>query len=284
MDSILEQHIRIIVRQVLSSMEVTEAIKCSPSGRIKPLIAANWKMNKTLREAEQFFDGLSLAPYDHCTVVCCPAFPLLHPLSGIMKQKGIALGAQNIHEESKGAYTGEVQGELLAELGTEYVIIGHSERRMAGESNESIAKKVKQVLAHSMIPIICVGETQMQREQGMTKEVIRIQVQSALEGTTASNCKFVIAYEPIWAIGTGKTAKPVDVQEIHSYIRQVLSDHKGQACANEVPILYGGSVNSNNIRELCALNDVDGALVGGASLEANSFEAILKELRLGEER
>ncbi|TXK74582.1 triose-phosphate isomerase [Paenibacillus sp. N3.4] len=260
-------------------MELTDVAEQSSIGRNKPLIVANWKMNMTLQEARAFFGQLKDASSEHCDVVCCPPYPLLYPLRELMQQAGIALGAQNIHEKSKGAHTGEVHGELLFEIGCSHVIIGHSERRAAGETDEQIAAKVQQAIAHSLIPIVCVGETQLQREMGLTKEIIRTQVESALAGVSDGHDKFIIAYEPVWAIGTGKTALPSDAQNIHRDIRQLLTEKKGSGFANEVPILYGGSVSASNIKELCAREDIDGALVGGASLQVNSFEAILTALK-----
>ncbi|NQX69021.1 triose-phosphate isomerase [Paenibacillus alba] len=279
MDSALEKHIRQVVQQVLSSIELTDITEQPSIGRSKPLIVANWKMNMTLQEAREFFSQLNDAPYEHCEAVCCPPSPLLYPLKELMQQAGISLGAQNIHEKPKGAHTGEVHGELLFELGCSHVIIGHSERRAAGETDEQVAAKVHQAIENSLIPIVCVGETQLQRELGLTKEVIRTQVESAFAKVTEGRSHVIIAYEPIWAIGTGKTAQPSDAQDIHREIRQMLAEKKGIDFANEVPILYGGSVSASNIKELCAREDIDGALVGGASLQANSFEAILKALR-----
>jgi len=278
MDNTLERHIRDLVRQLLNNANALNP-SGSGSGRDKPLIVANWKMNMGLQEALHYIDGLKNAPYGACQVVCCPPYPLIAPLGLRMNELGISIGAQNVHEERKGAHTGEVHAELLSELGCRYVIIGHSERRAAGETDGQVTRKVRQASDHSLIPILCVGETQSHRELGLTKQIIRDQIVSGLERFDAGPSGLVIAYEPVWAIGTGKTALPSDAQDIHHFIRCVLTDLRGTSFANDVSLLYGGSVNSQNIRELYAENDIDGALVGGASLEAHSFEAIITALQ-----
>jgi len=278
----LERHIRDLIRQLLDDADaVTKTNFGFGVARNRPLLVANWKMNMGLQGAQSYIDGLMGAPYEACQVICCPPFPLLSLLEMRLKGLGIELGAQNVHEEQRGAFTGEVHAELLSELGCKYVIVGHSERRAIGESDEQIARKLRQASDHSLIPILCLGESQLQREQGSAKQVIRTQLVSALEWFDTNSSGLVIAYEPVWAIGTGKTALPADAQEIHRFIRDELAYLKGYAYSENVPLIYGGSVTSKNIREFCAEKDIDGAIVGGASLTADSFEAIISALQQG---
>ena len=244
----------------------------------KPIIAGNWKMHKTLGEAESFFDSVKGKLPDAGradTVICAPA-PFLASLAGRAGEGTPAVGAQTMHEEEKGAFTGEVSPVMLADLGVKYVIIGHSERReYFNETDESVNRKVKSAFAHGLIPIICVGESLEEREGNKTAEKISGQVRAALEGVSAGDAAgAVVAYEPIWAIGTGKTATSDMANEACAEIRSTLADLYGKETAERIRIQYGGSVKPENITELLAQPDIDGALVGGASLEPESFIAL----------
>lgn len=244
----------------------------------KPIIAGNWKMHKTLGEAESFFDSVKGKLPDAGradTVICAPA-PFLASLAECAGDEMPAVGAQTMHEEEKGAFTGEVSPVMLADLGVKYVIIGHSERReYYNESDESVNRKAKSAFAHGLVPIICVGESLEERESNKTAEKISGQVRAALEGVGAEQAAgAVIAYEPIWAIGTGKTATSDMANEACAEIRNTLAELYGQETAEQIRIQYGGSVKPENITELLAQPDIDGALVGGASLEPESFIAL----------
>ena len=242
----------------------------------KPLIAANWKMHKTHHGAEEFVKSfLQMLSQDQgVEVLICPSFTSLESLGRGIGGSKIKLGAQNMHWEEKGAFTGEVSPEMLMKIGCSYVILGHSERRQIfGETDAAVNKKIRAAFNFGLIPLVCVGETLEEREAGHTKEKVKKQVEAALEGLEVKQVeKMVVAYEPIWAIGTGKTASAGDAQEVISYIREFMLEKSG--AADKVRILYGGSVKSGNIAELMAQPDIDGALVGGASLEADSFAAI----------
>lgn len=244
----------------------------------KKIIAGNWKMNMTPKQAVDLVELLKTeVDTDEVDVAfCVPAVDLI-PVGEALKGTNIALGAQNMYFEEKGAFTGEISPEMLTECGVTYVILGHSERRQYfGETDEMVNRKVKKALEHGLIPIICVGETLTQREEGITVEHIRIQVKKALLGLTAAQVAgLVIAYEPIWAIGTGKTATDDQAQEICAAIRQVVREVFGDAAADQVRIQYGGSVNAKNAASLLAKADIDGGLVGGASLKAE-FGQIVK--------
>ena len=244
----------------------------------KPIIAGNWKMHKTLGEAESFFDSVKGKLPDAGradTVICAPA-PFLASLAECAGDEMPAVGAQTMHEEEEGAFTGEVSPVMLADLGVKYVIIGHSERReYYNESDESVNRKAKSAFAHGLVPIICVGESLEERESNKTAEKISGQVRAALEGVGAEQAAgAVIAYEPIWAIGTGKTATSDMANEACAEIRNTLAELYGQDTAEQIRIQYGGSVKPENITELLAQPDIDGALVGGASLEPESFIAL----------
>lgn len=245
-----------------------------------PIIAGNWKMHGTLREAADLAGGIckQLEGLEGPDVVVCPPFPFLHRVHGVLDGSKIALGAQDCHWEAKGAFTGEVSPPMLKEAGCRYVIVGHSERRhIMGESNEQVNRKVKAALAHGLIPIVCVGELLEERNMGVTREVIERQVTKGLEGLTAADAAgIVVAYEPVWAIGTGKTATPRVAQDVHHQVRKILYRMFGEATAQNVRVLYGGSVKPDNIRDLMAEEDIDGALVGGASLEVHSFVKIAR--------
>ena len=236
----------------------------------KMIIAGNWKMNKTPKEAAEFCRLMKdKAASDGAEVVFCVPFVDLYPVLEELKGTGIGVGAENMHFEDSGAYTGEVSAPMLKEMGVGYVVLGHSERRQYfGETDEMVNKKVKKALEAGIVPIMCCGETLEQREAGITIEWVRIQIKCGLAGVSAEDVKkVVIAYEPIWAIGTGKTATSAQAQEVCHAIREVLAELYGKETAEEVRIQYGGSVNAKNAAELFGMEDIDGGLVGGASLK-----------------
>jgi len=247
----------------------------------KKIIAANWKMNMTVSEAESFLEDFRLDVEDvtGVEIVIAPPFTVLPKLSELLggSQK-IRLGAQNFYYEKSGAYTGEISASMLRELFVKFVIIGHSERRQIfGETDDLINKKVHTALASELKPILCVGETLAEREAGKEKEVLETQLRGGLAGVSAEQLlDTVIAYEPVWAIGTGKTATSAQAQDAHAHTRAVLAELTDKATADKVRIQYGGSVKPANARELLHQPDIDGALVGGASLEARSFAEIVK--------
>lgn len=244
----------------------------------KPIIAGNWKMNKTRDEALQFIYAVkdSVVSKNEVESVICAPFPYLRCL---VKRQGseLRIGAQNMHFEQSGAFTGEVSPNMLQGIGVTYVVLGHSERReMFNETDETVNKKVHASFEHHLIPIICVGESLENRENGTTNEVVDIQTIAALKGLTPEQVKqVVIAYEPIWAIGTGRTATAEQANETIGYIRSVVERVYGKDVADEIRIQYGGSVNPSNIKELMAQEHIDGALVGGASLNPESFLALV---------
>ena len=244
----------------------------------KPIIAGNWKMNKTPAEAKELIEALKPLVADaQAEVVVCPTFVCLSAAKEAIAGSNIHLGAQNLHFEPKGAYTGEVSAEMLTSIGVEYVIIGHSERRQYfAETDETVNKKVKAALAAGLKPIICVGESLEQREKGITKEIVSLQSKLALEGLTKEQVAgVVIAYEPIWAIGTGKTATSDEANETIGDIRAAVREVYGEA-ADEMRIQYGGSMNPKNASELMAKSEIDGGLIGGASLKAEDFSQVVK--------
>ncbi len=249
------------------------------SGR-RPVVVGNWKMYNTQSEASALVKELRRLVDDVIDVDLgvAPPFTALAVVNRGLQGSTIRLAAQNCFVEEKGAYTGEVSARMLADAGCAYVIVGHSERRhMFGEPDDDISKKVKIVLHHNMTPILCVGETLDERDEEQTFRVVGRQVEIGLSGFTARGVeKSVIAYEPVWAIGTGKTATPDQAQEVHAFIREYVKDVYGEEAASRIRIQYGGSVNPSNARELMAQPDIDGALVGGASLEAPSFAEIIK--------
>ena len=239
----------------------------------KPIIAGNWKMHKTIAEALEFVSDIKdRVNNEKVEAVICAPFTLLRDLKEATKGTSIKVGAQNMHFEEKGAFTGEISPLMLKELDMDYVIIGHSERRQYfNETNETVNKKVLKALEVGIDPILCVGETLEEREAGNTKDVCKVQVEKALENVSKEDiAKVVIAYEPIWAIGTGKTATSEDANDVIAYIRQVVANLY-KDLANEVRIQYGGSVKPSNVGEIMNQSDIDGALVGGASLEANDY-------------
>ena len=240
----------------------------------RKVIAGNWKMNMLPNEAINFIQELAPLVKDtkNEVILCVPYTDLFYALLHV-QGTNIKIGAQNMHWEEKGAYTGEVSAPMLKSIGVEYVIIGHSERRQYfAETDETVNKKIKSALAHGLKPIVCVGETLEQRENGQTEQIVTSQVEKAFEGIPASELeKIIVAYEPIWAIGTGKTATKEDANSTIMQIRKKIAEMYGQNEANGVIIQYGGSVKSANAKELFEMSDIDGGLVGGASLKADEF-------------
>ena len=239
----------------------------------KPIIAGNWKMHKTIAEALEFVNEVKdRVNNDKVEAVICAPFTLLKDLKQATKGTNIKIGAQNMHFEEKGAFTGEISPLMLKELDMDYVVIGHSERRQYfNETDETVNKKVLKALEVGIDPILCVGETLEEREAGNTKDVCKVQVEKSLVNVSKEDlAKVVIAYEPVWAIGTGKTATSEDANDVIAYIREVVANLYGEL-ANEVRIQYGGSVKPSNVAEIMNQSDIDGALVGGASLEANDY-------------
>ena len=236
----------------------------------KKIVAGNWKMNKTPSEAVKLAEMLKqYVDTDKVDVVfCVPAIDII-PVGNVIKGTNIALGAENMYFEESGAYTGEISPAMLVDAGVKYVILGHSERRQYfAETDETVNKKVKKALEHGLTPIMCCGETLEQREQGITIDFVRMQIKCGLNGLTADEAvKVVIAYEPIWAIGTGKTATSEEAEEVCCAIRGVIREMYGGEAAENIRIQYGGSVNGKNAAELFAMKDIDGGLVGGASLK-----------------
>lgn len=246
----------------------------------KPIIAGNWKMNKTVGEACELVTALKgkVADVTDVEIVVGPTFTALLAVAEVIKGSNIKLAAQNMYWEESGAFTGEISPLMLKDVGCQYVIIGHSERRAYfSETNEMVNKRVKAAHAHSINPIVCVGEKLEERESGITKDVIKDHVVNGLAGITEEQMlKTVIAYEPVWAIGTGKTATPDQAQEVHKFIRELLAELYSSPVAEAIRIQYGGSVKPSNVAELMAQPDIDGGLIGGASLDADSFTQIIK--------
>jgi triosephosphate isomerase (TIM) len=246
----------------------------------KPIIAGNWKMHKTLPEAKKFIEDVNgLVPSNEKveSVVCAPAL-FLGQLVEATEGYDVSIGAQNMHFEESGAFTGEISPKALQDIGVKYVIIGHSERReMFNETDDSVNKKTLSAFKYNLVPIVCCGETLEQRENNETNELVGNQIKQALTGLTEEQVKqTVIAYEPIWAIGTGKSSTAQDANEVCSHIRQVVAEQFSQEAADAIRIQYGGSVKPGNIQEYMSQPDIDGALVGGASLETDSFLQLLE--------
>lgn len=246
-----------------------------------PLMAANWKMNCTLGEAVALVEGL-LAEIGGSVpagreVLLCPPATALSTVGALLDNTGVALGGQNMYYQESGAYTGEISPWMLKDVGATHVILGHSERRQIfGESDDLINRKVKAAIENSLIPVFAVGELLDQREAGDAEKVVAHQLVEGLAGLVGEEvAKVVVAYEPVWAIGTGKTASPADAQAMHAMIRAWLTDRYGAEVADGIRILYGGSVKANNVDELMAQPDIDGALVGGAALDAKGFGRIV---------
>lgn len=246
----------------------------------KIIIAGNWKMFKTLKEGEELVNSIKRDLYkiENVDIVACPPFTLLAYLADMLTSSNISLGAQDCYWQDEGAFTGEISCKMIKDAGCQFVIIGHSERRQYfGETNESVNKKIKAALKYNLTPIVCVGETLEQREKGKTFDVLTDHLQNGLIGLTAEDLeKIVIAYEPVWAIGTGKTATPAQAQEAHKFIRELLIKLFGKDASN-IRIQYGGSVKPENTTELMQQPDIDGALVGGASLTVDFFSTIVKK-------
>jgi triosephosphate isomerase len=246
----------------------------------KPIVAGNWKMNKTVAEAIDLAKDIKrdLADCADVDIVLCPPFTALKAVSDAITGTHVDLGAQNMHWEASGAYTGEVAPGMLRELFCHYVILGHSERRQFfHETDETVNRKVKAALAANLHPIVCVGELLEDRDAGRTETVVETQLRGSLVGlSTREWLDVIIAYEPVWAIGTGRTASPEQAQEVHAFIRGVIKSMADEAVSQSVRIQYGGSMKPSNARELMGQPDIDGGLIGGAALEARSFVEIVK--------
>ena len=246
----------------------------------KKIIAGNWKMNKTVAEAVELASAVKaeLADCSDVDVVLCPPFTALKSVSDVVAGTQVAVGSQNMSSEEDGAYTGEISHGMLSELNVGYVILGHSERREYYKENDFwINKKVRKALEKGLRPILCVGEKLEDREAGSTEQVVEVQVREGLKDVSAdAYTELVIAYEPVWAIGTGKTATSEQAQEVHAFIRGIVKDMVGGDAANAVRIQYGGSMKPGNAAELLAQPDIDGGLIGGAALDAASFAEIVK--------
>lgn len=244
-----------------------------------PLIAGNWKMHKTVDQAGETARQLTtlVAETDGVETMIAPPFTALAPVAAVLTKSRIRLGAQNLFHKDEGAFTGEVSAPMLVSAGCRYVIIGHSERRQYfGETDQTVNLKIAAALRAGLTPIFCIGESETQREAQKTFSVLDKQVRKGLEGfSLAQLAPLVMAYEPVWAIGTGKAASPQQAQEVHAYVRSLLAEMYDSSLAQGVRILYGGSVKPANVRELMALADVDGALVGGASLNAEMFSQLI---------
>lgn len=247
----------------------------------KNIVAGNWKMNKTFDEAYALVEEIAEKLDEKATpevgvVICCP-FPYLEMCTDMSQESYFAVGAQDVSEHESGAYTGEVSAKMLESMGVDYCIVGHSERRAYHhETDAMVAAKVNQLLANGMIPIVCCGEQLPDREAGRQFDIVKTQITEGLFHLSAEEfSKLVIAYEPVWAIGTGKTATPEQAQEIHAFIRSLIAEKYGNDIASNTTILYGGSCNAKNARELFANPDVDGGLIGGASLKADDFVTIM---------
>ena len=244
------------------------------------IIAGNWKMYKTISEAISLVTLLKRSVYkeENIDIVVCPPFTALGEVNEVLSGSNIILGAQDVYWESQGAYTGEISPLMLKELGCKFVIVGHSERRnYFNETNEMVNKKAKAALAAGLSPIVCVGERLDQREAGRTFEIVKDHIENSLAGFNKQEIlRTIIAYEPVWAIGTGRTATPEQAQEVHSFIRRLLEERYDKDTARATRIQYGGSVKPDNITSLIIKEDIDGALVGGASLDAEKFSQIVK--------
>ena len=245
---------------------------------MKKYIAGNWKMNMLPNETIDFITKIEpmVKDTENEIILCVPFTDIFYAVNSA-QGTNIKIGAENMHWEEKGAYTGEVSGQMLKSVGVEYVIIGHSERRAYfNETDETVNKKIKSALALDLKPIVCVGETLEQREAGNEKYVVTSQTEKAFDGLSAEDAKkIIIAYEPIWAIGTGKTATPDDANNTIIYIREKLIELYGEETARAIPIQYGGSVKASNAKELFGMSDIDGALIGGASLNPDEFISIV---------
>jgi len=245
----------------------------------KIYIAGNWKMNKTFQEADDFLfnlgEYLENRNMGNVIPLICPAFPYLELVSDMAEEMTLSSGAQNVSEHKSGAYTGEISAEMLSSMGVDYCIVGHSERRhIYGETNEVVNAKIKRLQEHFLKPILCIGEKLEEREAGKTEEVVLSQLQNSLKDIKIED-NLVLAYEPVWAIGTGKTATPAQAQEVHKLIRDWLIENYGKEIAENTSILYGGSVKPGNLHKLLSEADIDGGLIGGAALDDKSFIEML---------
>lgn len=253
----------------------------------KPFIAGNWKMFKSIGEAVNLVNTIKAGVYriTDCDVVICPPFTALAAVSKIIEDSRIELGAQNMYPETEGAFTGEISPTMLKDVGCRYVILGHSERRLLFKETDSfVNQKVKTALKYSLLPIVCIGETLEQRDARQMFEVVKSQFDHSLKELGKEDIsKVIIAYEPVWAIGTGKTASPEQAEQMHSYVRRLLNEKYGEEIASRISIIYGGSVKPDNIEALMRKPNVDGALVGGASLKAESFAQIVLQSITGSE-
>lgn len=247
-----------------------------------PVYAANWKMHKTVLETvawiREFTALAKPLPMANCEVIIAPPFTAIHAAAETARTAPVAIAAQNLYFERQGAYTGEISGEMVKDAGADFVIVGHSERRrLFGDTDEWVNRKMIAARAAGLTPIVCIGETLEEREAGQTLAVLDRQIKAGLDGATGDQiASLILAYEPVWAIGTGKNATPAEADEAHTHIRKRLREWFGGANGDQTRILYGGSVRPDNIRALTGLPDVDGALVGGASLEARTFAAIIQ--------
>ncbi len=248
------------------------------------IIAGNWKMNKTIGEAIELANGLKRELYkvEDIDIVICTPFTALAEVAEVTINSNVNLGGQNLFWEAKGAYTGEVSAGMLKDAGCKYVVIGHSERRKYfGETNETVNKKIRAALDAGLLPIVCVGEVLEERESGKTFDVVGDHIENSLKGLSKDDiAKIILAYEPVWAIGTGKTATPEQAEEVHKFIRGLLVKLYDKDIAEDVRIQYGGSVTPDNVEGLMSKENIDGALVGGASLKIESFSQIVKKSNL----
>lgn len=249
----------------------------------QPLVAGNWKMNKTVSQAHTFVNSLkeAVAEVKNAEIVICPPYTALFSLNQVLKGSNIFLGAQNMYYYEKGAFTGEISPLMLQEAGCRYVILGHSERRIYfGEEDTLVNLKAKAALRTGLTPIICVGEQLADREAGKTEEVVQKQLIGSLVGLEPELCQMVvIAYEPVWAIGTGQNATAIEAQEVGNFIRKLLVNNAGKKGAEKIRLLYGGSIKPDNMADFIKQPDIDGALVGGASLEVTDFSLIIKTVQ-----
>jgi triosephosphate isomerase len=246
----------------------------------RSFVAGNWKMNKTIDESRALAADVRarLEGYGRADVALCPTFICLPAVVEAVKGTHLGVGAQNLHWEKSGAFTGEISGPMIASAGCQYVVIGHSERRQFfGETDETVNKRMKAALSYKLKPILCVGETKDERVNEVTEQIVRRQIEGGLKDVApADMANITVAYEPVWAIGTGLTATPAQAQAVHAFIRELLRAKFGASIAESVRIQYGGSVKPDNAKDLLSQPDIDGALVGGASLVAADFEAIVK--------
>lgn len=271
MDQSIKAYIKQLVQEAIEQ-SASSLNNLPPSTGRKQYVIANWKMNKNIQDTLEFLQEFKAG--NGVEVVVCPPAPLLYPAKLYVQEhnKGIHIGAQNVHQEEKGAYTGETAASLLKDIGCSHCIIGHSERRQyVQEDDVTVNQKAKQALKRGLTPIVCIGETLEQKQQNVTEKVLTRQILGAMDDIDVS--QVIFAYEPVWAIGTGESATAEEAQRIHGFIRSVLEYLDAQN-AEKVSILYGGSVNENNANEFASMSDIDGVLVGGASLQVDSFQKI----------